>query len=205
MHVMPASSSRTSLRISEPYDILGPVTQNAGTGLPGSMSTHTPDLVCSKSFEEGCYWQTCLLFCSVNTVEQLGHGSVTKLKGLHQSYDQTSSSAVGSLAALTCTQRTTSHQASSISTERALQLLQGAPYLTDLEEWMQWSVTAQGSLGPLHAFLQAQGTPVKLIFDVLHAEQCCILRSMCNCGQAVGLAVRLVESQVGCSPMVSAA
>ena len=40
----------------------------------------------------------------------------------------------------------------------AIDMLQAAPYLTDLEHWLQWTIAAEPTLGPLHMFLQQHGT-----------------------------------------------
>ncbi len=47
---------------------------------------------------------------------------------------------------------------SPVSIAMAIDMLQAAPYLTDLEQWLKWTIAAEPTLGPLHMFLQQHGT-----------------------------------------------
>ncbi len=94
---------------------------------------------------------------SVIAVEQLGHGGITTLRKLQEGYDLDASVAIASLTALTCQTSTAKRHGSPVSTAMAIDMLQAAPYLTDLDQWLQWTIAAETSLGPLHTFLQQHG------------------------------------------------
>ena len=94
---------------------------------------------------------------SVIAVEQLGHGGITTLRKLQERYDLDASVAIASLAALTCQTSTAKRHGSPVSTAMAIDMLQAAPHLTDLDQWLQWTIAAETSLGPLHMFLQQHG------------------------------------------------
>jgi len=95
---------------------------------------------------------------SVTAVEQLGHGGIATLRKLQKGYDLDASVGIASLTALTCQTSTASRHGSPVSMAMAIDMLQAAPYLTDLEQWLQWTIAAEPTLGPLHMFLQQHGT-----------------------------------------------
>ena len=94
---------------------------------------------------------------SVAAVEQLGHGGIAVLRKLQEGYDLDASVVIASLTALTCTTSTPSRHSSPVKTATAMDMLQAAPYLTDLEQWLQWTLAVEPTLGPLHIFLQQHG------------------------------------------------
>ena len=93
----------------------------------------------------------------MTVVEQLGHGGIKSLRKLQEGYELDSSATTASLAALTCVATSSSTHSKPVPTATALDSLKAAPYLTDLEEWLQWSIAAQPTLGPLYTFLQQHG------------------------------------------------
>ncbi|KAL0018248.1 hypothetical protein WJX77_005089 [Trebouxia sp. C0004] len=110
----------------------------------------------SGSSEDALKCALCNHF-SVTAVEQLGHGGIAHLRKLREGYDLNATAAIASLAALTCQTSTPSRHGSPVSMAMAIDMLQAAPYLTDLEQWLQWTIAVQPTLGPLHMFLQQHG------------------------------------------------
>jgi len=104
-------------------------------------------------------WLSSVINCagSVTAVEQLGHGGIATLRKLQEGYDLDASVAIASLTALTCQTSTASRHGSPVNTAVAIDMLQAAPYLTDLEQWLQWTIAVEPTLGPLHMFLQQHG------------------------------------------------
>ena len=100
-------------------------------------------------------WNICA--GSVTAVEQLGHGGIATLRKLQEGDDLDASAAIASLTALTCMMTNASRQSSPVTTAVAIDMLQAAPYLTDLEQWLQWSTAIEPTLGPLHTFCEQHG------------------------------------------------
>lgn len=69
-----------------------------------------------------------------------------------------SSSSIASLAALACTDVTPAGRDNGMDVLKAMQQLQAAPQLADLQEWTQWAAACEPTLGRLSSFLSQHGT-----------------------------------------------
>ena len=98
-----------------------------------------------------------LLACRVSDVANLGHGSMQRLMKLQTGHPVALSSSVTSLAALASTDVTPASRDDGMDINRAMQQLQAAPQLTDLENWTQWAVACEPALGGLDNFLLQNG------------------------------------------------
>ena len=95
--------------------------------------------------------------CRVSDVDNLGHGSMQRLMKLHAGHSAGSSSNIASLAALACTDISLAGRDNGMTVSKAMQQLQAAPQLADLEDWSQWAVACEPALGQLSTFLSQHG------------------------------------------------
>lgn len=79
------------------------------------------------------------------------------LMKLQTGHPVVSSSSVTSLAAMACTDVTPASRDNGMDINKAMQQLQAAPQLTDLEDWTQWALACEPALGGLSNFLLQHG------------------------------------------------
>ena len=94
----------------------------------------------------------------MSDVGNLGHGSMQRLMKLHAGHSAGSSSNIASLAALACTDMSVAGRDNGMNVSKAMQQLQAAPQLADLDDWSQWAVACEPALGQLRTFLSQRGT-----------------------------------------------
>ena len=97
----------------------------------------------------------CYDCCRVDKVESLGHGSVSHIRSTQDDWHMPAVMSLLALIPAAVVQRSNHYTA--LQATVALQQLEDAPLLADLEEWVQWEIRCKAALGPLRTFLQEHG------------------------------------------------
>lgn len=113
----------------------------------------------------------CFLAGRVSDVTHLGHGSLQRLMKLLQAHPPApSSSGVTSLAALVGPALASPGRDMGVDIGTAIQQLQAAPQLVDLEEWTQWGVACEPTFRQLRHFLTQHGRLTQCLMLLVSVE-----------------------------------